>query len=307
MSVPTRLRSAAALALLLGGAAAGAPAPAQASAPAPAPASAAAPCPGASGVTVVVDFHELSGGVRQACEPEGGDKTAAKLFPAAGFPLTYVQRFPGMVCQVSGKPADSPCVEAPPTDAYWALWWSDGESGTWAYSSLGVDSLTIPPGGYVAFSWNGSKAKSPPGVDPTPHPPDEPSPTPTKAPTKAPTPTKPPTQSPTPSAEPTTPSAPSTPTESPTPEATPTPEPTKTREPSPSATPSPSDTDDATAAPTDDSTPGDAAPPPGSGGGPDDAGSDSGGLPGWVPPVLVVGLLAAAGGVAYVRRSRAAP
>jgi uncharacterized protein HemX len=32
--------------------------------------------------------------------------------------------------------------------------------------------------------------------------------------------------------------------------------------------------------------------------------SDSGGLPGWVPPLLVAALAVAAGGVAWVRRSR---
>jgi hypothetical protein len=34
------------------------------------------------------------------------------------------------------------------------------------------------------------------------------------------------------------------------------------------------------------------------------AASDSGGLPGWVPPVLVAALALAAGGVAWARRSR---
>lgn len=146
----------------------------------PAPAAAAA-CSSAEGVTVVVDFHELGDGLHQVCDPDGGGDSAASLFPANGFPLDYVQRQPGFVCRVSGEPADDPCVNTPPPDAYWGLWWSDGESSAWTYSSEGAGSLNIPEGGSVAFSWNGSETKTPPGADPATHA-DEPSPTPATGP-----------------------------------------------------------------------------------------------------------------------------
>ncbi len=155
----------------------------------PAPAYAAA-CSTASGVSVVVDFHELGGGLQQVCDAGGGGQKASALFPDNGFPLTYVQRQPGFVCQVSGAPADESCVNTPPPDAYWGLWWSDGESGTWSYSSVGVASLTIPDGGSVALSWNGSSTKSPPGAPPPQHQSgQEPSekPEPTRSPTQPPT------------------------------------------------------------------------------------------------------------------------
>lgn len=325
MSVLARLRSAAVATLLLGATVVGGPAGTQADSVEAAGASSRAACSGTSGVTVGVDFHELGGGVQVRCEPGGGDDTAAKLFPAAGFDLTYVQRFPGMVCRVSGVPADDPCVDAPPADAYWGLWWSDGTSGKWVYSSLGVASLTIPAGGYVAFSWNDSKDKSLPGFDPLPHATKTPSPTP--APTKTPTPTKTPaptktpkpTKTPTPSATPTP-----SPTASPTPSSTaaPTgssspgpssPAPTKTdptRSPtsdppseSPSSSPAESTTDAPTESPTQDPSPVSAEPgdnDPGAGSGADT--ESDGGLPGWVPPVLIVVLLGAAGAVAFLRR-----
>jgi hypothetical protein len=146
----------------------------------PAPAQAAA-CGTDTGVTVVVDFHELGGGVQQVCDPGGGGDSAAELFPDNGYPLDYVQRQPGFVCRVSGKPADDPCVNTPPSDAYWGLWWSNGDSGSWTYSSEGAASLNIPDGGSVAFSWNGSSTKSPPGVAPATHD-DEASPTSSPAP-----------------------------------------------------------------------------------------------------------------------------
>ena len=141
-----------------------------------APASAAA-CSTSHGVTVVVDFHELGGGVQQACDADGADTSASTLFPRNGFPLDYVQRQPGFVCRVSGAPASDPCQNTPPADAYWGLWWSDGKSGSWSYSSEGAGSLSVPDGGYVAFSWNGSSTKSPPGAAPRPHPSSSPSPT----------------------------------------------------------------------------------------------------------------------------------
>ena len=65
-------------------------------------------------------------------------------------------------------PASDPCVNTPPADAYWGLWWSDGESGSWSYASVGAGSLTVPDGGYVAFAWQ-SGSQSAPGVPATPH------------------------------------------------------------------------------------------------------------------------------------------
>lgn len=122
-------------------------------------------------MTVVVDFHELGGGVRQVCDTDGAGKYASTQFTDSGFSLTRVQRQPGFVCRVNGLPSsdDEPCVNTPPADAYWGVWWSDGKSGSWSYSSQGVDSLKVPEGGYVALSWNASTTKSPPGTTPKAH------------------------------------------------------------------------------------------------------------------------------------------
>src|SRR6478736_651430 len=126
-------------------------------------------CAGGDGVSVVVDFHELGGGVRTACVADGGGHTASALFSSAGFELSYVQRQPGFVCRVSGLPADDPCVSTPPSDAYWGLYWSDGSSDSWSYASLGAGSQAVPDGGSVAFSWTGRSGRVPPGVAPAVH------------------------------------------------------------------------------------------------------------------------------------------
>lgn len=262
-----------------------------------APASAAG-CSTDHGVTVVVDFHQLGGGVQTACVSDGGGQTASQLFPAAGFPLTYVQRQPGFVCRVSGKPADDPCANTPPADAYWGLYWSDGKSGRWAYATSGAGGQHVPDGGYVGFSWQGSGDSVPPGSTPAAHPSTTPSPT--HAPTHAPTHSSstPPSahatqQGGSPSATPS--EAPSA-TESSSGDASRSPDGKQRTKPTPSESSAPT----ASASPTASESP--SLAPAAS----DPADPGDGGLPGWVAPVVILVLFGAAGAVAVVRRRQGA-
>lgn len=282
---------------------------------APAAPSFAAACADRGGVTVVVDFHQLGGGLHQVCDGDGGGKTAATIFTDNGFPLTFVQRFPGAVCRVSGKPAEEPCVDMPPETAYWVLYWADGKGSTWTYSSLGATSLRIPAGGSVAFSWS-QGGRTNPGVGPTVHP-DEPTPTPQSQQTQesagaggggtgggsrpgkretrkpAPTPTR--AATPTPSA--TAPTASATPRPSRTPR-----KPPRSRGSTPSATPVATPTEaPSTAVAAPSASPAAAEPVSQTA-----ADADSGGgVPGWLPPVLIAVLAAVAGAVARARRRSA--
>ena len=147
----------------------------------PSPAAYAAPCTGDSGVSVVVDFNGLGGGVQQVCVSGGGGDAASSLFPAAGFPLNYASRQPGFVCRVKGVPTSDPCVNTAPADAFWGLWWSDGDASSWTFSSLGAASLTIPDGGMVAFSWDAESGTAPPSASPS-HPDPAPTPEPNQPP-----------------------------------------------------------------------------------------------------------------------------
>jgi hypothetical protein len=276
-----------------------------------APASAAA-CPTADGVTVVVDFHDLGGGVQSACVPDG--VRASDLFPAAGFPLDYVQRPGGFVCRVDGEPVEERCVDTPPADAYWGLWWSDGKSGRWSYATTGVAGLTIPDGGYVAFSWNGSSRTAPPSTSPTAHR----TPTPTQQPSQQPSqqPTKQPGQhqsssAPQPGGGSSSASGSGSDGPSVGPSAGASAKPmTKTedakqdqqkknkgRGASATATPDASDAPSPRASATDDVAPASS----------EAQDADDGGLPAWVAPVVVVLLFGAAGAVAVIRRRRSGP
>lgn len=131
-------------------------------------AGAAAACRGASGVTVVVDFAELGGGVTAGCAPNGGGRSAVEVFRDAGYSLEYSTQ-PGMngyVCKVQGKPADGDCAA---NDTFWSLWWSDGRSGRWVFASRGVGVLEVPDGGYLAWAWHeGAGRAQPPAARPEP-------------------------------------------------------------------------------------------------------------------------------------------
>lgn len=148
----------------------------------PAPASAAY-C-STTGINVVVDYGSLGGGVRTGCFNTGSRKTADAVFPAAGFPLEYVQNFPGAVCRVTGVPSSAGCVDMPPPDAYWGLFEAHG--GGWIYSTSGVGGVRLDPGDSVAFVWQDGGTRDDPAVQPGPHSfaTAKPSPSPTKTPTK---------------------------------------------------------------------------------------------------------------------------
>jgi hypothetical protein len=137
-----------------------------------APAAAAA-CTDAGGITVVVDPGSLPGSLSQTCVASGGDDAAA-LFAAAGHSLERVQRFPGAICKVNHQPESAGCVNMPPTNAYWGLFWSNGTSGSWVYASEGVDSLSVPAGGSVAFAWQASSSRRNPATAPPDHDASEP-------------------------------------------------------------------------------------------------------------------------------------
>lgn len=113
-------------------------------------------------VMVAVDPNELGGRTRVACVAGGG--TAAQLFQDAGVRLerTTASGMQGYVCRVGDLPEDGRCTQG---DSYWSLWWSGAGEDTWAYATLGVDSLELEAGDRVAFAWHqGTASAAPPDV-----------------------------------------------------------------------------------------------------------------------------------------------
>ncbi|GAA3753588.1 hypothetical protein [Micromonospora maritima] len=126
-----------------------------------APARAAA-CTGTSGVTVVVDYAALGGGVQVACAP-GDPATGIAALQGAGFTVTGTQRWGlAFVCRINGKPtaATEPCVNTPPVTAYWSYWHATS-GGAWSYSSSGASSYNPAPGTVEGWSFG---AGAPPSI-----------------------------------------------------------------------------------------------------------------------------------------------
>ena len=282
----------------------------------PAPAYAEA-CSSATGVTVVVDFHELGGDIEQGCVADQG--TADDLFVAAGHTLQNVNG-QAFVCRVDGLPTQEQesCARTPPADAYWGLWWSEGQSGSWTYSSQGAYSLDVPEGGSVALSWNGSSTRSAPGASPPQHETaEEPSEEPPEEPEPTRDPTTEPSQPPTSGGGGTSGGGATTSTEpTPSASASATPEPGERRgrgDDDPDDDPDDEKSDrgsrgdrdrDATEEPSADPTAtpqGNASDDPATVAEPPASGDDSA-LPVWVGPTAVGGLLAVAGVATYLRR-----
>ncbi|GGN16388.1 hypothetical protein GCM10011609_66510 [Lentzea pudingi] len=141
---------------------------------APVPAQAA----GCDGVTVVVDYRGLGGGVQQGCAP-GNPASGIAALTAAGFGYTYASRQAGFVCRINGKPgtdADK-CVNASPATAYWSYWHAPA-GGAWAYSNQGA--ATYVPGRGTVEGWAFGAGEQP-GIAP-PAAPAQPPPPPPSAP-----------------------------------------------------------------------------------------------------------------------------
>lgn len=132
---------------------------------------------GCEGVTVVVDYRGLGGGVQQGCAP-GTPASGVAALTAAGFGYTYASRQAGFVCRINGRPgtpADK-CVNASPATAYWSYWHAPA-GGSWSYSNQGAATY-VPARGTVegwAFGAGEQPGIAPPAA-PAPPAPQQPAP-----------------------------------------------------------------------------------------------------------------------------------
>ncbi|TDB96959.1 hypothetical protein E1091_08865 [Micromonospora fluostatini] len=123
----------------------------------------AAPCTGTAGVTVVVDYGALGGGVQVACAP-GDPATGLAALQGGGFTVTGTQRWGlAFICRINGKPtsATEPCINTPPASAYWSYWHASGSGAAWTYSTLGATSYNPAPGTVEGWSFG---AGAPPSI-----------------------------------------------------------------------------------------------------------------------------------------------
>lgn len=109
-------------------------------------------CKTSSGVTVVVDFRGLGGGVAIRCSPVGSGATGLDALTAAGIPMTGVRGYGNsVVCQLYGKPSNT-CPRMPPASAYWS-YWKASNGGSWSYSQEGLSTSHVIPGGFEGWAF----------------------------------------------------------------------------------------------------------------------------------------------------------
>ncbi len=129
----------------------------------PTPGAQAASCEAGAGVTVVVDFASLGGGVGTRCAP--GDPTSGvTALTGAGYsPERAVQERSGyFLCRIDGKPASDPCQRAASSSAYWSYWHAK-PGGSWSFSNTGPGTFNPAPGSVEGWAFG---AGQPPSVAP---------------------------------------------------------------------------------------------------------------------------------------------
>jgi hypothetical protein len=117
---------------------------------------------GCTGVTEVVQFPN-----RTLVECATG--TPADGFAAlteAGFTVSHVRNYPGALCQINNYPTQ-PCVQMPPSSAYWS-YWTGKPGGSWTYSTVGPGDDRPTRGEVRGWRFGAGKAPSipPPGNNP---------------------------------------------------------------------------------------------------------------------------------------------
>lgn len=146
----------------------------------------AASCSATSGVTVIVDFSHFGGGIQRGCAPSPSNGVDA--LEQAGFTPTGTSRYGlAFMCRIDNEPSPQadPCVDTPPSSAYWSYYHAKPSDGSWTYYSVGALSSHPQQGSIEAWAFG---AKALPGIAPD----DAIPPPPTTAPPTTTPPTSPP-------------------------------------------------------------------------------------------------------------------
>lgn len=113
-------------------------------------------CTSTKGSIVAVDFAHWGGPVVRGCDTSKPQNGAA-LLTDEGFTLAGDERDgPAVMCRIGNQafhngtqyptPAEDPCVNTPPTSAYWSYWLAPAGKNSWTYSPNGAYSDKPKPG-----------------------------------------------------------------------------------------------------------------------------------------------------------------
>ena len=118
-------------------------------------------CATQDGVTVVVDFASLGGGVQVRCAV-GAQSSGLNALRNAGFTVAGTARYGTFVCRINGVPgADrEKCLDTPPANAYWS-YFNATRGGAWKYASLGAASSRTGPGSVEGWRFSTGESGGP--------------------------------------------------------------------------------------------------------------------------------------------------
>ena len=119
-------------------------------------------CAPGEGVTMVVDFNGLPGGIQVSCA-EGVQDNGFAALANAGFGAGSDSGPAGTVCTINGQPSQGyPYCWL--TGGYWSYWRKD-RGGAWAFSPVGASAGPIPVDTVLGWSWAQDFASGPPRAD----------------------------------------------------------------------------------------------------------------------------------------------
>jgi hypothetical protein len=126
------------------------------------------------GVTIVIDYQGLGGGIQSTCAlglPSGA--TGRTALGAIGASVQGTAHDgDSFVCRLNGRPSASEklslpsgdyqetCDKTPPSNAYWSYWYAD-DGGSWTYSTAGAGQHRVKAGGFEGWSFNLGGASAP--------------------------------------------------------------------------------------------------------------------------------------------------
>ncbi len=126
------------------------------------------PCEPDTGVTVIVDDHNLGEGKIYVGCALGEQANGAEALVHAGFHAEGTSEYGlGFICRIDGEPtpAEQTCEHTPGASAYWT-YWHGKPGGQWGFSGCGAESCKPAIGSVEGWGFNAGTNKPAPRIEP---------------------------------------------------------------------------------------------------------------------------------------------
>jgi hypothetical protein len=126
------------------------------------------PCEPNTGVTVIVDDHNLGEGKIYVGCALGEQANGTEALLHAGFHAEGTTEYGlGFICRIDGEPtpAEQTCEHTPGANAYWT-YWHGKPGGQWGFSGCGAESCKPAIGSVEGWGFNAGTNKPAPRIEP---------------------------------------------------------------------------------------------------------------------------------------------